>query len=386
MNRPFFILAVVAGWGISLVAAGPSAAQGLLERLGERLRTQAAESSPASAAPASAYIGLVGDDRGEAGTGVRVLAVRPDSPAERAGIRPRDLITGIGSSAVRSIDDMVAVVTASRPGEPLKFSIERSGRRMLISVVPTLRPPPEGDSSPEPRTETLPPPRPDPALPPASGTVPEGRATLGVRVVALDDRMRKELGTSVREGVVIQSVDFASPAEKAGLPVGGIIVAVDGRLVESPEDLVAAIRTARPGQKIEITYYHDRIAHRKSVTLAAAPAAGESRPGERDLDLPLLVPPRADSAPGGAERGGDRPGGSRILPGGEVPPAVREVERLLDRVLTPPAPAPARVDGGDEADLKAEVDRLRARVRELETRMAEMEARLSAPRIVPADE
>jgi hypothetical protein len=206
-------------------------------------------------------------------------------------------------------------------------------------------------------------------------------------VLPLDAQTRSDLRLAVRQGVVIQSVDFGSPAEEAGLPVGGVIVAVDARPVESPEDLVAAIRAARPGQKIEITYYHDRIAHRKSVTLAAAPAGGASRPGERDPDLPLLVPPRADSGPRDAEPGPDRPGGGlRILPGGDVPPAVREVERLLDRVLTPPAAAPAPVGGADPVALQAEIDRLRERVRQLETRMAELERRLSAPRVIPADE
>jgi hypothetical protein len=314
---------------------------------------------------------------------VRVLTVRPESPAEKAGIRPRDLITGIGSRTVRSIDDMVAVVSGSRPGEPLKFSIERSGRRMLINVVPALRPPPDTDSSPAP-SETLPSPRPDPA-PPAAGPVSERPPTLGVRVVPLDEETRNALRLTVRQGAVIQSVDFGSPAEAAGLPVGGVIVAVDARPVESPADLVAAIRAARPGQKIEITYYHDRIAHRKSVTLAAAPDGESSPPDERESDLPLLVPPRADSAPGDAAPGRDGPlGRLRILPGGDVPPAVREVERLLDRVLTPPDAAPA--DDAAAGALRAEIDRLRERVRQLETRMAEMERRLPAPPVTPADE
>jgi hypothetical protein len=203
---------------------------------------------------------------------------------------------------------------------------------------------------------------------------------LGVRVVPLDERTRSDLRLAVRRGVVIQSVDFGSPAEEAGLPVGGVIVAVNGRPVESPEDLLAAIRAARPGQIVEITYYHDRIAHRKSVKLAAGPAGGASRPAAPDPDLPLLVPPRADSEPRDAEPGADRPrGGLRILPGADLPPAVREAERLLDRVLAPPAAALPAGDGADPETLQAEIDRLRERVRQLETRMAELERRLSAP-------
>jgi membrane-associated protease RseP (regulator of RpoE activity) len=375
VNRSFFVGVVLTAIGMSTLARSPAAAQGLLERLGDRLRTQAAQPNSAAPAPASAYIGLVGDDRGEAGRGVRVVMVRPDSPAEQAGIRPRDLITGIGSRTVRSIDDVVAIVSTSRPGEPLKFSIERTGRRMLINVVPTLRPPPDGDSPAAPPSESLPLPRPDPAPPAAAGPVSSSPPTLGVRVVPLDARTRSALGLTVRSGLVIQSVDFASPAEAAGLPVGGVIVAVDARPVESPEDLVATIRAARPGQKIEITYYHDRIAHRKSVTLAGA----ASPPVERDSELPPLVTPGSDSEPRDGDPGPDRPrGGLRILPDGDVPPAVREVERLLDRVLTPPAPAPA--GGADASALQAEIERLRERVRQLETRMAELESRLSAPR------
>jgi hypothetical protein len=206
------------------------------------------------------------------------------------------------------------------------------------------------------------------------------RAVLGIRVTPLTAESRRSLPLLVRRGVVIASVDFASPAERAGLPVGGVIVAVDGRRIDSPEDMVAALQGARPGQEVEITYYHQRVAQRKRLRLAGAAADELERAAEPESDLPGLVPPagREGLAPP-AERGGGAGARPGLLPGGTLPPAVRDVERLIDGFLRPgePAPPPAApaAGGGEVAELKAEVEILRRRLGQLEARLAELERR-----------
>jgi hypothetical protein len=311
-----------------------------------------------------------------------VLTVRKDGPAEKAGIRPDDLIVGIGNRAVRSISDMATIVAASRPGERLEFSVERGGRRLMIGVVPTLRPPPEPEGGSRGGPEILPAPRTPvpraPAPPPPDPEVPlADRPVLGIRVVPLDSDSRRNLPLLVRRGVVISSVDFASPAERAGLPVGGVIVAVDGRRIDSPEDIVSALEGARPGQEVEITYYHQRVAQRKRITLAGGAPDEPGRAAEPESDLPGLVPPAGRDDPAAPRERGGGVGG--LLPGRTLPPAVRDVERLIDGMLRPgePAPPPAAAagGGGDVAELKAEVEILRRRLAQLEARLADLERR-----------
>jgi hypothetical protein len=271
---------------------------------------------------------------------------------------------------------MIGILSRTRPGETLDFTVERDGRRQLVAVVPTLRPPPDDTGPPAPRTEALPPPRTAPDPPPPADTADDG-PYLGIRVTALDPNARSSVPLLVRQGVVIQTVDFGSPAERAGLPVGGVIVAIDGRRVGSPEDVIAVMSAARAGQEIEIMYYDQRVAQRKRVTLSSRTRADLATPPAPATDLPPLVPPAGDPADAGAlpppaER---RPLGGILRGGGDLPPAVREVERVLEGILRPgESPPPPATD--DATTLRAEIATLKQRVRLLEQRLAEMERRL----------
>jgi membrane-associated protease RseP (regulator of RpoE activity) len=363
---------VFAGW--SQVEA-----QSVFERFGQRFSPDEAESTAPAAAPSSSYIGLVGDDRGTGGRGVRVLTVRAGSPAEKAGLRAGDLISGIGNQAVRSVADMAGVVASARPGEAMELTVERGSERTLLTVVPTLRPPPDDAGPAAPSVESLPAPRPVPA--PRASTEPvDGRAYLGIRVAPLDPTTRRDVPLLVRRGVVIQTVDFGSPAERAGLPVGGVIVSFDGRRIGSAEDLVAAMGAARPGQEVEIMYYVQRAAQRKRVTLAGHTAVDGGGAPPPNSTLPPLVPPTRDGAGLGPEPPppADVPPAGRLLPGGDLPPAVREVERVIGDILRSGDRPPARAPEGDVAAMKAEIAALKDQVRELQQRLAEMERRLTA--------
>ena len=122
----------------------------------------------------------------------------------------------------------------------------------------------------------------DPLLPPAPGG---GRATLGISVVPLtpETRGQYEVRATARQGAVIHSVKAGSPADLAGLPIGGVIVSIDGQLVRTPDDLADAVSAGRPGQEVELRYMleGDRVVT-KNVRLAPAAASAivpAPRPG-----------------------------------------------------------------------------------------------------------
>src|SRR5690349_20519389 len=68
------------------------------------------------------------------------------------------------------------------------------------------------------------------------------RAWLGVSLLDLSDELREHFGASRESGVMVESVADGSPADKAGVRVGDIIVAIDGKDVKSSSDLRGAIR------------------------------------------------------------------------------------------------------------------------------------------------
>ena len=92
-----------------------------------------------------AYIGIAGGRRplpprvaGELGRahGVEVVEVVSGGPAERAGLRPEDVIVEVAGVAVEGVDDLQRLMTAERIGERLPVQIVRGGELRAVDVVP----------------------------------------------------------------------------------------------------------------------------------------------------------------------------------------------------------------------------------------------------------
>lgn len=68
--------------------------------------------------------------------GVLVTDVTPDSPAARAGLRPRDIIVAIAGGVVGSVDDLQRQLTEDLIGREAELSILRAGVQQTISLRP----------------------------------------------------------------------------------------------------------------------------------------------------------------------------------------------------------------------------------------------------------
>lgn len=88
------------------------------------------------------------------------------------------------------------------------------------------------------------------------------RAAIGVRAAELPPEGRTA-------GVGVQVVDTVpdGPADKAGIRTGDIITAIDGRRIETPADLTAAIALRRPGDTATVALRRDGTGRRLQVTL-----------------------------------------------------------------------------------------------------------------------
>jgi hypothetical protein len=81
------------------------------------------------------YLGAVVDDRKDRGRGVRVQRLIPGGPAEKAGLKAGDLITGLGGIRVRQMSDFASIAEQTNPGESLTFEIIRGESREKLDVV-----------------------------------------------------------------------------------------------------------------------------------------------------------------------------------------------------------------------------------------------------------
>lgn len=100
---------------------------------------------------------------------------------------------------------------------------------------------------------------------------------LGVRYVSVDAEVAAQLKLGVTKGALIRGSGQASgivagsPAEKAGLRNGDIIVKVNGRDITPESGLASKLARYRPGDKVELTILRDNKEQGVSVTLGEYP-------------------------------------------------------------------------------------------------------------------
>jgi len=86
-----------------------------------------------------------------------------------------------------------------------------------------------------------------------NGKVTRGRIGVAIQNVSRD--LADSLGLAKTDGAAVGSVEEDSPAAKAGVEVGDVILKLDGRTIESSSDLSRSVRSVRPGQKITVTVW-----------------------------------------------------------------------------------------------------------------------------------
>ncbi|HWC25921.1 MAG TPA: PDZ domain-containing protein [Solirubrobacteraceae bacterium] len=82
-------------------------------------------------------------------------------------------------------------------------------------------------------------------------------AFLGVQLRSLTPDVADRLDVGVQEGAIVAGVDDGTPADRAGLRSGDIIVEIGDRRVASVEDVLSALRRADPGDTLAFTIRRD---------------------------------------------------------------------------------------------------------------------------------
>lgn len=79
-------------------------------------------------------LGITAEDRAD-GSGVRVLDVKPQSPAEKAGLKEGDVIRKVDGEAVGSVDELQLSLRDRKPNEPVKLEYQRNGKTATTSFT-----------------------------------------------------------------------------------------------------------------------------------------------------------------------------------------------------------------------------------------------------------
>jgi serine protease Do len=171
------------------------------------------------------------------GKGVTISNVRPDTPAEKAGLQTEDTITAVNGKPVKSGDELVSLISATKPGNKIALSVMRNGKPKEISVTVADRAKLFGE-----RTET------------ADESTSEGEsspAKLGINVRSLTQEQAEQLGiTGGTKGVLVTEVKPDSFADDIGVQRGYVLLKVNGRPVNSEEEFRKATSQLKSGQDV----------------------------------------------------------------------------------------------------------------------------------------
>jgi S1-C subfamily serine protease len=98
---------------------------------------------------------------------------------------------------------------------------------------------------------------------------------IGVQGQSVSSDIAAEYGLPVSEGAYVTYVAPGSPAQKAGIKNGDIIVAADGQPVKTVDTLMAAVKKKSVGQTINLTYYNGNDKKSVDVTVEETPSTIE---------------------------------------------------------------------------------------------------------------
>lgn len=225
--------------------------------------------------------------------GVEVKNLEDESPAAKAGLKEGDVIQEYNGQRVEGVDQFVRMVRETPANRKVTLQIVRDGAPQTLTATILKRTagafssspfgngfyfqvPPTPPNPPTPPSdlfaEIMPPDMPHPMLSWESGAI-------GIEAEALNSQLAEYFG--VKDGVLVRSVARNSPAEKAGIKAGDVVMKVNGESVASPREISSQMHTGRNKRAVPFTLMRNH----KELSLDVKPADGwqNQQDGHEDL-------------------------------------------------------------------------------------------------------
>jgi serine protease Do len=155
-------------------------------------------------------------------SGALVNSIRPNSPAENAGLKVEDIVTELDGKKIRDSNHLMHLVAGYKPGTRVPITLWRDGKAIKLAVKLAERP--DEDRPPQ-----------------LTGTESEENG-LGLQVTTLTPSLARELELDGDDtGVVVTQVDESSQAAKEGIQRGDVIREVNRRPVRSAAEFRRAV-------------------------------------------------------------------------------------------------------------------------------------------------
>jgi len=171
--------------------------------------------------------------------GAVIEHVLDDTPAERAGLEPSDIIIGFNGEKIRRSRDLTSILKKHKAEDEVELSVVRGDQEIALSVILGSRPKTKK------RIKIL-------GGPDFEWHGLLGRNALGIRVQELNPDLADYFKVDSDAGVLITDVDDEGSAAKAGLKAGDVLLSVAGEAVKSAEDIADILEDYQEGDEVTL--------------------------------------------------------------------------------------------------------------------------------------
>lgn len=237
--------------------------------------------------------------------GVRVTQVTENGPAAKAGIKEGDAILEYNGQKVEGVEEFVRLVRETPAGREVKLLISRNGKPQTLTATIGDRRAMSREWEHQMRRDMehlqqeLGRQRFDITLPEIPQIYTTWRTSiLGVEAEGLGSQLAEAFG--VKKGVLVRSVTKDSPADKAGLKAGDVIVKVEGEEVSTPNEISSRLRRIEGSKTVPLTIVRNRAEKTVQVTVEVrgrGPMGREFGGPQRIHVTPRPAPPAAPAPP-----------------------------------------------------------------------------------------
>ena len=166
-------------------------------------------------------------------TGALVASVQKGSPAEKAGIEPRDVILKFDGKAVNSSGDLPRIVGSTKPGSKVQMQVWRNGATKELTVTVDELP---QDEKPMGRAGK-------------KGKAPETSNRIGLSLSELSAEQKKQLET--QNGLLVEDM-VPGIASRAGIRPGDVILSINNQDVNRVEQFNQLLNKIEKGRNIAL--------------------------------------------------------------------------------------------------------------------------------------
>ncbi len=236
--RCLFLVASVVFFATPLMASQPELPRTVLTAVTTTIRPSAAATT-SSESGVTPYLGvnLMTNRSGQLVLG----GIDDDSPAAMAGLQVDDVLTKVAGKIFRDAASLCTWIQQQSPGDTVELSVKRAGKTLKIPVAL--------DTVSHPLKQS------------------ERRGFVGLTYGEPDDN-----------GAAVRFVTTNSPAAKAGIKVGDVIVRVGNTPMSSSSTLNDVMTEKNPGDPLEFTLLRDGKEQRVTVTLGTAASSDIAAP------------------------------------------------------------------------------------------------------------